>query len=389
MTRNKISSNTQAAAERTPSPADEDGRLWIESVSHTYGAAMVLKNVTMDIGSGEFLTLLGASGSGKTTLLRIVGGLVLPSAGRIRVGRRDITHLPPEKRDIGFVFQNYALFPHMTVCENVGFALKVRKVAAGQIASRVEDVLALVGLSGLGNRYPTQLSGGQQQRVALARAIVFRPRVLLLDEPLGALDRQLRQRLGLELRGLQRQSGITMVYVTHDQEEAFTMSTQVAVMKEGAILQVGAPQEIYRRPADLFVARFVGEVNTFDGKVEGKVAGGVLVRLPEGIVVEAVTGADLPIGAKARCVARPEHVLVGRGADALCPTLRARVQTVIFGGSWHRIELALQPSGRIVTVEGRGEPQGIVEGADVAITFDQGTIVAFPADAQEQQTVQA
>jgi ABC-type Fe3+/spermidine/putrescine transport system ATPase subunit len=389
MTQNNTSLDALASPEKALSPPGEEGRLWIESVSHSYGAARVLKNVTMDVGSGEFLTLLGASGSGKTTLLRIIGGLVLPSLGRIRVGSRDITHLPPEKRDIGFVFQNYALFPHMTVSENVGFALKVRKVAASEIANRVGDVLSLVGLGALGNRYPAQLSGGQQQRVALARAIVFRPGVLLLDEPLGALDRQLRQRLGLELRSLQRRSGITMVYVTHDQEEAFTMSTQVAVMKEGAILQIGAPEEIYRRPADLFVARFVGEINLLDGEVEGKVADGVLVRLSEGILVQAVTDSDLPIGTKARCIARPEHVLVQPDVNAPHCTLRARVQTVIFGGSWHRVRLALEPSGRSVIVEGRGEPQGIVEGADVGIAFDSGSIVAFPADAREQLTAEA
>jgi spermidine/putrescine ABC transporter ATP-binding subunit len=387
MTENNTTSDSIACAGRTLSLPAEEGRLWIESVSHSYGAGMVLKNVTVDVGSGEFLTLLGASGSGKTTLLRIIGGLVLPTVGRIRVGRRDITQLPPEKREIGFVFQNYALFPHMTVWENVGFALKVRKVAAGEITNRVRDVLTLVGLSDLGNRYPAQLSGGQQQRVALARAIVFQPKVLLLDEPLGALDRQLRQRLGLELRSLQRRSGITMVYVTHDQEEAFTMSTQVAVMREGEILQIGAPEEIYRRPADLFVARFVGEINALEGMVEGKVAAGVLVRLFEGIVVQAVTDADLPVGTKAQCVARPEHVIIEPRTNA--SALRARIQTVIFGGSWHRVKLLVEPTSRILTVEGRGAPQGIVEGADVAVTFDPGSVVAFPADAREQLTAEA
>jgi ABC-type Fe3+/spermidine/putrescine transport system ATPase subunit len=355
----------------------EVGSLRIDSVSHHYGSATVLRNVSTDVGSGEFLTLLGPSGSGKTTLLRIIAGLIQPSAGRVRIGDQDITNLPPEKRDIGFVFQNYALFPHLTVAENVGFALKVRGVPAGDIAREVQDVITLVGLSGLDRRYPAQLSGGQQQRVALARAIVFRPRVLLLDEPLGALDRQLRQQLGLELRSLQRSSGITMVYVTHDQEEAFTMSTQVAVMNEGVIRQIGAPQEIYRRPADLFVARFVGEVNIFDGEAVCKIADRVIVRLNDGIVVEALTDGDFAIGASVRCIVRPEHVLVGAIPDRPASTLHARVQTVIFGGSWHRLELALQPSGRVIVAEGRGEPLCVVEGITVRLTFDLNSIVGF------------
>jgi ABC-type Fe3+/spermidine/putrescine transport system ATPase subunit len=355
----------------------EDGPLRIESVTHRYGPTTVLRNVSTDVGAGEFLTLLGASGSGKTTLLRIIGGLIQPSAGRIRVGDQDITHLPPEKRDIGFVFQNYALFPHLTVAENVGFALKVRGTPARGITNQVRDVITLVGLGGLDDRYPAQLSGGQQQRVALARAIVFRPRVLLLDEPLGALDRQLRQQLGLELRRLQRSSGITMIYVTHDQEEAFTMSTQVAVMNEGIIRQIGAPQEIYRHPVDLFVARFVGEVNIFDGEAVSQITGRVLVRLTDGIVVEAGTNLDFPIGAKVRCVVRPEHVLVGKTTLASEPTLHARVQTVIFGGSWHRLELALLPSERVIIAEGRGEPLDILEGSIVPITLDRSSIVGF------------
>jgi spermidine/putrescine ABC transporter ATP-binding subunit len=356
---------------------EASGRLRVESVSHHFGTVAALRGVSIDAESGEFLTLLGASGSGKTTLLRIIGGLILPSAGRIRVGERDITRLPPERRDIGFVFQNYALFPHMTVAENVGFALKVRRLPATEIARRVQEVLSLVDLAGFGHRYPGQLSGGQQQRVAVARAIVFRPRVLLLDEPLGALDRQLRQQLGMELRSLQRRSGITMVYVTHDQEEAFTLSTQVAVMNEGTILQVGTPQAIYRRPANLFVAGFVGEVNTFDGVVMSKDTGGMTVCLPEGISLRASPNEDVAVGARVRCVVRPEHVVVGQDADRPGPVLRARVQTIIFGGSWHRLHLALEPSGQIIRAEGRGEPRGIAEGAMVVLRYDSENVLAF------------
>jgi len=358
---------------------DAGGNLQIEAVSHAYATVKVLDNVSMEIGSGEFVTLLGASGSGKTTLLRIIGGLIQPGTGRIRVAGRDITRLPPEKRDIGFVFQNYALFPHLTVAENIGFPLKVRGLPKRDIDRQVQEALGTVGLAGLGRRHPAQLSGGQQQRVALARAIVFRPRVLLLDEPLGALDRQLRQQLGLELRSLQRRSGITMVYVTHDQEEAFTMSTQVAVMNQGRVLQIGAPQEIYRRPADLFVARFVGELNSFEGIVLDSAGGRATVRLAEGIEVDAVAAAPLAVSARVVCTVRPEHVRVDSAANGTEPTLQLRVGTVIFGGSWHRLELLLPGSGRVVKAEGRGEPAGIVEGGMVTARFEPGSIIAFPS----------
>jgi ABC-type Fe3+/spermidine/putrescine transport system ATPase subunit len=340
----------------------------------------VLDGVDLQIVGGEFLTLLGASGSGKTTLLRIVGGLVKPSEGRILLGARDITALPPERRDIGFVFQNYALFPHLTVAENVAFAMKVRRIAREEAASRVEEALRLVGLTDLARRYPGQLSGGQQQRVALARAIVFRPGVLLLDEPLGALDRQLRQQLAFELRQLQRQSGITMVYVTHDQEEAFTMSTQVAIMHNGTIQQMAAPHEIYTNPANLMVARFVGDLNSLPGRIRGSDGVTTAVSTDAGTITSENGSGHLP-GATVLCAVRPEHVRVLAGSDqSPLNTLTARVGTVIFGGSWHRIELELQPGGAVIRSEGRGQPEGINEGDEVRITFDPKRVMIFNAE---------
>jgi len=349
--------------------------LVIENISHAYGTMRVLDAISTEIGAGEFLTLLGASGSGKTTLLRIIGGLITPSSGRIALGGRDITHLAPERRDIGFVFQNYALFPHLTVAENVAFSLAVRGIDRAETTRRVTEALDLVGLSGLAGRYPGQLSGGQQQRVALARAIVFRPGMLLLDEPLGALDRQLRQQLAVELRGLQRRSGITMIYVTHDQEEAFTMSTQVAVMHNGAIRQMAPPSELYTRPVDLMVARFVGELNCVAGTVRGVEGGRTVVETALGPILSDMPG--FPPGERVTCAVRPEHLRLRRSEPAVaCNDVPAMVRAVIFGGSWHRIDYVL-PSGVVMRAEGRGEPPPITEGDEVPVTFDTGHVMVF------------
>lgn len=348
--------------------------LRIDNISHRYGPLTVLNDVSTSVVAGEFLTLLGASGSGKTTLLRIIGGLIQPDSGRIRVGGRDITNLPPEQRDIGFVFQNYALFPHMTVAENVAFSLAVRRLGRTEVTARVEEALQLVGLRGLGGRYPGQLSGGQQQRVALARALVFRPSMLLLDEPLGALDRQLRQQLAVELRTLQRQSGITMVYVTHDQEEAFTMSTQVAVMEKGAIRQMAPPAALYREPSNLMVARFVADLNELPGRVTELGRDGARIETGAGVLVSSRSGAA-SIG-ETTCAVRPEHLRLGAPGDGNANVVKAVVRAVIFGGSWHRADLELG-NGIIWRLEGRGEPPAISEGDAVTVNFDAASVMLF------------
>jgi heme ABC exporter ATP-binding subunit CcmA len=348
--------------------------LCIENVRHHYGKLMVLNDVSVAIAGGEFLTLLGASGSGKTTLLRIIGGLIAPSAGRIAFGGRDITRLTPEARDIGFVFQNYALFPHLTVGENVAFALTVRSIGREEKTRRVAEALDLVGLSGLSGRYPGQLSGGQQQRVALARALVFRPGMLLLDEPLGALDKQLRQQLAVEIRELQRRSGITMVYVTHDQEEAFTMSTQVAVMVDGAIRQMAPPTELYKKPIDQTVARFVGETNVVSGLVKGIEQGQTIVETPAGALKSTVSG--FGVGDRVVCGVRPEHVRLQATGAMEGNRLAATVRSVIFGGSWHRIGYELG-AGPTLWAEGRGEPPSVSEGDQVVVAFDSVQTMLF------------
>ena len=231
----------------------------ISNVSKHYGQFAALDDISLEIASGEFVTLLGPSGSGKTTLLMVLAGFVRPDNGETRFGDRDVSLLPPHKRNVGMVFQNYALFPHMTVAGNIAYPLKLRSVSKMNIAERVARVLDLVQLSGLGDRHIDQLSGGQRQRVALARAIVFEPRILLMDEPLSALDKKLREQMQIEVRHLHQRLGMTTVYVTHDQREALTMSDRIAVIDKGRFRQIGPPQEIYERPDNRFIAEFIGE----------------------------------------------------------------------------------------------------------------------------------
>lgn len=235
--------------------------LQLKGIRKAFDETEVLKGIDLDIARGEFITLLGSSGCGKTTTLRIIAGLETPDAGQVLLEEQDITGLEPNKRSVNTVFQNYALFPHMNVADNIGYGLKLKKTPKAQIAQRVEQMLKLVQLEGYEKRMPDQLSGGQRQRVAIARAVVNEPKVLLLDEPLGALDLKLRRQMQLELKRLQKQLGITFIYITHDQEEAINMSDRIAVMNEGVLEQVGTPNEIYYRPRTSYVANFVGNAN--------------------------------------------------------------------------------------------------------------------------------
>jgi putative spermidine/putrescine transport system ATP-binding protein len=243
-------------------------RLEIDRVTKRYGDVYAVRDVSLDVADGEFVVLLGPSGCGKTTTLRVVAGFAEPTSGTVRLGTRDITSLPPWKRNAGLVFQSYALFPHLTVTQNVAFGLEMRKVEPAEMSGRVADALRLVRLGHLGERLPRQLSGGQQQRVALARALVFRPDVLLLDEPLSNLDAKLRQEVRVEIRELQRKLELTTVMVTHDQEEALTMADRLVVMNDGAVRQVGTQQDLYERPTDRFVAGFVGRSTFIEGEIE-------------------------------------------------------------------------------------------------------------------------
>ena len=275
--------------------------LLIEGVGKRFGDVVALDRVSLRVAKGELLTILGPSGSGKTTLLKVVAGFETPDGGSVKVGGTEITSLPPARRDIGMVFQNYALFPHLTVKANVAFPLEMRNVARADMDRRVAEALSMVELAGYEARLPRQLSGGQQQRVALARAIVFNPRLLLLDEPFGALDRKLRETMQLEVRRLQRRLGLTTIFITHDQEEALVLSDRIAVMNKGAIQQVATTTEIYEHPANDFVADFVGESNIFHGTVSapGTVAldGGGSVKV----------ASDKPAGTRVGVLMRPER----------------------------------------------------------------------------------
>ncbi len=294
----------------------------IHSVTKRFDEVVAVDDVDLEISDGEFFSLLGPSGCGKTTTLRMVAGLEFPTEGRIDIFGEAMGLKPPNHRPVNTVFQSYALFPHMTVAENVGFGLAMRKVPATEITERVHDAIDLVRLTGMADRRPKQLSGGQQQRVALARALVNRPKVLLLDEPLGALDLKLRQAMQLELKDIQKEVGITFVYVTHDQEEALTMSDRIGVMNEGKLLQVGRSEEIYERPANRFVADFIGETNFLSGRVEES---GV-VRLAGGQLVRAVT--HDPVGTEVTLTLRPEKIHLYLRAGDVAPGMNTLTGTV-------------------------------------------------------------
>src|SRR5262245_44304568 len=282
----------------------------LRGLSRDYGEIAAVRDLDLAVAPGEFVTLLGPSGSGKTTTLMMVAGFVHPTAGDICLDGRSILAVAPHRRNLGVVFQSYALFPHMSVFDNVAFPLRMRRVERREIRRRVEDVLGLVHLGPLGGRRIQELSGGQQQRVALARALIFRPPVLLMDEPLGALDRKLRDQMQLEIKRIQRTLGLTVLYVTHDQEEALILSDRIAIMHEGRLHQVGPPAEVYERPATGFVADFVGESNVLAGVVENGGPPGSTVRLaPSGRLLRAREDALAP-GQPVRLMVRPEAVAV-------------------------------------------------------------------------------
>jgi spermidine/putrescine ABC transporter ATP-binding subunit len=288
--------------------------------------------VTLTARPGEFLTLLGPSGSGKTTTLACVAGFAVPTEGEVLIEGARVTFDPPFKRNVGMVFQNYALFPHMTVADNLAFPLRMRKLPAATIRDRVARGLALVQLEGLGARHPRQLSGGQQQRVALARALVFEPPVLLMDEPLGALDKQLRLEMQLELKHLQARLGVTVIYVTHDQEEALTLSDRIAVMNRGRIEQIGEPTELYETPVTGFVAQFIGESNRLEGTIGAGDGGGPVLITGSGLRLPARSGGP-PVGEPAVLFLRPERIaIVPDGGAGAGPTVAGDVVEAVYVG---------------------------------------------------------
>ncbi|WP_050528546.1 ABC transporter ATP-binding protein [Pseudorhodobacter aquimaris] len=330
-------------------------------------AIKALDNVSIEIKQGEFFTLLGPSGCGKTTLLRLIAGFDTPTSGKILLNGDDITHLPPNKRPVNTVFQSYALFPHLTVAENIGFGLQMQGRPKAEVTESVARMLALVQLEPMANRKTSQLSGGQQQRVALARALAPTPKVLLLDEPLSALDLKLRKEMQIELKRLQQETGITFVFVTHDQEEALTMSDRIAVMSAGHVQQIGTPRDIYTRPANRFVASFIGETNFLSGQSDGT-------------SVTLANGARLPMSApqgRVNLTIRPEQLrVVPLGTEGAMPAHVA--STVYFGTDTH---LHLHLEGGIDIVARQQSPaqggEAMKEGTPVGVLFAEGALLAL------------
>jgi putative spermidine/putrescine transport system ATP-binding protein/mannopine transport system ATP-binding protein len=304
-------------------------------------------DVTLAVRAGEFVALLGPSGSGKTTILMTIAGFETPDAGSIEIGGRDVTSVPASKRGIGMVFQRYALFPHMTVAENIAFPLKMRGIKGAAAADRVEAALALVRLGGYGKRGTAQLSGGQQQRVALARALVYDPPLLLMDEPLGALDKNLREEMQLEIKQLQRQLGTTVIYVTHDQAEALTLADRIAVLSDGRVQQYAAPQDVYERPENAFVAGFVGETNFIEGRIRRQAERWLFAidGCAETVALDGNGGGSWQDGAPARLAIRPELIEVG--ADAGAAGVRGVVEDTIYGGGTVACVMRVTPALRL------------------------------------------
>ena len=363
-------SEAPAVAGRPAGAGSADGEPAVRLVGlyRSYGDVKAVDGIDVEIGDGEFFSMIGPSGCGKTTTLRMIAGLVDPSAGRIEVHGRDVTHLRPHRRPVNTVFQQYALFPHLSVFENVAFGLRERRTPRAELATRVAEMLELVDLTGREKFRPTQLSGGQQQRVALARSLVLRPEVLLLDEPLGALDLKLRKQLQLQLKRIQQEVGITFVYVTHDQEEAFFMSDRVAIMRDGRIEQLGTPQQVYETPATEFVAEFVGASNRFPARIVDVVGDGVYVAEADGIGrFQSVGVPGLERDQSAAAIVRPEAISVTPGADGRSGVTATVVDLAYLG---HEISCLLEtPDGGQVTMSLRQQLEPIEVGRSYGVSW--------------------
>jgi spermidine/putrescine transport system ATP-binding protein len=343
----------------------------VVGVGKRFGETAALNDVDLTVEDHEFVSLLGASGCGKTTLLRIVSGFETASSGRVLIHGEDVTDLPPDRRPTNIVFQRGALFPHMTVFDNIAYSLKLRRWPRPRAAARVEEMLALVRLEGFGKRFPNELSGGQSQRVALARALAAEPKVLLLDEPLSALDLKLRQQMQLELRAIQRRLGATFVFVTHDQTEALVMSDRIAVMDQGRIVQFGAPRDIYMRPASVFVSDFIGHTNFLKGTVVGRENGATVLEIAAGERASAESPGSLPCGATATLSVRPEAIRIARAVPSkgAAAGVRGRIAEIIYLGSSVRVG-ALVAGDALLWADLRDdEAAGLIVGADVWLAW--------------------
>jgi putative spermidine/putrescine transport system ATP-binding protein len=350
--------------------------LTLTGIQKSYGASKVVKDFDLSVDRGELVTFLGPSGCGKTTTLRMIAGFETPTEGSIRINGKDVTSLRANKRAIGMVFQAYALFPNMTVAQNIGFGLKVAGKPAAEIKLRVDEMLAMIKLPQLADRYPYQLSGGQQQRVSLARALAPSPQILLLDEPLSALDARIRVSLREEIRALQRSLGITTIFVTHDQEEALSMSDRVVVMNEGAIEQVGTPSEIYNAPRTRFVASFVGTLNLIDGKIVDASVGAIDIDGQRATTRRKLNGAKP--GDILAMALRPEALRLGAG-DADRNTLAGVIEDVSFLGAVVRVRVRLERAAIIVDTFNSGADDLPARGASVAVNFGRDDLIPLLA----------
>ena len=353
----------------------------LSRLTKRFGDVRAVDDISLDIRSGEFFSLLGPSGCGKTTTLRMLGGFELPSTGRIELRGVDVTMAPPDKRPVNMVFQHYALFPHLNVGENIAFGLRRRKVAGDEIRRRVGEALELVDLAGYDGRRTNQLSGGQQQRIALARALVNRPNVLLLDEPLGALDLKLRKSLQLELKRIQVEVGITFVYVTHDQEEALTMSDRIAVMQHGKVEQVGVPEELYERPANRFVADFMGTINLLRGRVETIDGSFARVRLDAGDSCLARAVGGVIAGAEVELSIRPEAIVISAPGAGGPDSIEGRVQQVAYLGPNVQYQVHSRAGAIVIALAPKtGRRFSAGENVEMGWAADDALVVGRPTD---------
>jgi len=370
-------------------PAATKGAITLERVTKRFGNLVAVNDVTLDIPGGEFFSLLGPSGCGKTTILRMIAGFEEPTAGRILLEGSDVSFVSPAKRNVNMVFQAYGLFPHMTVNDNVAFGLKIKHVSRTEVGGRVGEALRTVRMEELGGRRPAQLSGGQQQRVALARALVNRPAALLLDEPLGALDLKLRKEMQLELKRIHARTSTTFVYVTHDQEEALTMSQRIAVVKDGVVQQVATPRELYERPVNAFVAGFIGTSNLIVMRPDVRENGLAIMNLPDG---DHICAPDtLAQGAEMKIMVRPERMRVwGEAEDERTSRVHGTIVEVVYLGSMTQLTIDLATGERVTIHELNddlkgalpviGEPVLVKWAADHSFVIDDGTTVNVALD---------
>jgi len=353
----------------------------LQGLAKHYGRTVAVEDVSVALAKGEMLALLGPSGCGKTTTLRMIAGFVAPTRGRVRVQGRDVTDLPPYRRDTGLVFQNYALFPHLSVADNIGFGLRRRHVPSTEAAARVQAMVRMLHLEGLEDRLPARLSGGQQQRVAVARALVINPTVLLLDEPFSNLDAKLRESTRVELRRIQQALGLTAIFVTHDQQEAMAVADRIAVMDRGRVVQLGSAADIYERPASRFVAEFIGHANFVDGRladVDGAQRPSFVTRAGRSVALRAGALPDgLAPGAQATLMMRPEHLrLVPADTSAALP---GQVESVAYLGASAHVTVRLE-GGESLVVEHRGRERGLpARGEAVAVEADASALRVFDA----------